>query len=133
MTKFHFGSTYDSKEISLIATSTYAAMLMMTSQVLNSVNFTKTQKPRYLENKTLFFLEIRKFINYRPRAILRQKIVLLRMQSISFHDFLEKDSVASVLHQDIRQLATECLNFPMALVPKLLGKYFNLETKYLTI
>ena len=30
----------------------YVAMLMMTSQILKSVDFTKTQKSRYLENKT---------------------------------------------------------------------------------
>ena len=42
----------------------YAAILMMTSQILKSVGFTKTQKSRYLENKTLFFLQIKKFINY---------------------------------------------------------------------
>ena len=37
---------------------------MMTSQILKSAGFTKTQKFQYLENKTLFFLEIKKFINY---------------------------------------------------------------------
>ena len=30
---------------------------MMTSQILKSVDFTKTQKSTYLENKTLFFLQ----------------------------------------------------------------------------
>ena len=33
----------------------YAAMLMMTSQILKSAGFTKTQKSRYLENETFFF------------------------------------------------------------------------------
>ena len=33
---------------------------MMTSQNLKFVDFTKTQKSRYLENETLFFLEIKK-------------------------------------------------------------------------
>ena len=51
-------------------------MRMMTSQNLKSVDFTKTQKPRYLENETLFFLQIEKLINYTLRAILLQKIVL---------------------------------------------------------
>ena len=32
-------------------------MLMMTSQILKSVDFTKTQKSRYLENETLFFFK----------------------------------------------------------------------------
>ena len=32
---------------------------MMASQILKSVDFTKTQKSRYLENKTLFFLQMK--------------------------------------------------------------------------
>ena len=35
---------------------------MMMSQVLKSVDFTKTQKSKYLENRTLFFLQIKKLI-----------------------------------------------------------------------
>ena len=35
----------------------------MTSQILRSMVFTKSQKPRYLEKET-FSLEIKKFINY---------------------------------------------------------------------
>ena len=38
----------------------YPTISMMTSQILKSVNFTRTQKPRYLENETLFFLQIKK-------------------------------------------------------------------------
>ena len=53
----------------------YAAMSMMTSQILKSVNFTKTQKPRYLKNETLFLLQIKKFINYTSRATLWEKIL----------------------------------------------------------
>ena len=48
---------------------------MMTSQILQFVDFTKTQKSKYLENKT-FFLQIKKFINYTSRATLWQKILL---------------------------------------------------------
>ena len=33
---------------------------MMTSQILKSVDFTKTQKAKYLENKALFFLQMKK-------------------------------------------------------------------------
>ena len=33
-------------------------MPLMTSQILKSVNFTKTQKSRYLENEILFFLQL---------------------------------------------------------------------------
>ena len=36
----------------------YAAMSMMKAQILKFVDFTKTQKSRYLENKT-FFLQIK--------------------------------------------------------------------------
>ena len=39
-------------------------MPVMTSQILKSVDFTKTQNSRYLENKTLFLLQIKKFVNY---------------------------------------------------------------------
>ena len=53
----------------------YAAMLMMTSQILKSLDFTKTQKSRYLENETLF-LQIKKIINCTLRVTLLQKIVL---------------------------------------------------------
>ena len=48
-------------------------MSMMMSQILKFVNFTKTQKSRYLENVTLFFLQIKKFINYTSKATLWQK------------------------------------------------------------
>ena len=51
-------------------------MPIMTSQILRSEDFTKTQKSRYLENKMVFFLQINKFINYISTATLVQKIVL---------------------------------------------------------
>ena len=35
-------------------------MPVIASQVLKSVDFTETQKSRYLENKTLFLLQIKK-------------------------------------------------------------------------
>ena len=58
---------------------------MMKSQILKSVDFTeicgfpkKTQISRYLKNEKLFFLQIKKFVNYTSRATLWQKIVLQR-------------------------------------------------------
>ena len=54
----------------------YVAILMMMSQILKSVDFTKTQESRYLQNETTFFLQIKKFINSTSRATLWQKIVL---------------------------------------------------------
>ena len=41
---------------------------MTTSLKSKSVDFTGTQKSRYLENKALFFLQIEKFINYTSKA-----------------------------------------------------------------
>ena len=51
-------------------------MSVMKSQILKSFEFTETQKSRYLENETLFSLQIKKSINYTSRATLWQKIVL---------------------------------------------------------
>ena len=45
---------------------------MMTSHILKSVDFTKTQNSRKLKNKILF-LEIKKFINYTSQATLLQR------------------------------------------------------------
>ena len=36
----------------------YAVMSMMRSQIFKSVEFTKSQKSRYLKNETLLFLQI---------------------------------------------------------------------------
>ena len=69
----HFDSTYNLKEISISVH--YVAMPMM-SQILKSVDFTKRQKSRYLQNETLFFFSNKKFINYTSRDTLWQKIVL---------------------------------------------------------
>ena len=48
----------------------YVAMPMMTSQILKFEDFRETKKSSYLENKTLFFLQIKKFMNYTSRATL---------------------------------------------------------------
>ena len=45
-------------------------MVMMTSQISKFMDFTKIQKTRYLENETLFFLKIKRFINYTSSATL---------------------------------------------------------------
>ena len=54
----------------------YVAMFMMMSQTSKTADFTKAQKFRYLENKTLFLLQIKKIINCASRTTLWQKIVL---------------------------------------------------------
>ena len=51
-------------------------MPMMTSQVLQFADFKTTQKSKYVENETSFFLQIKKIINYTSRATLWQKILL---------------------------------------------------------
>ena len=48
------------------------AILVMTPQILKSVDFPKTQKPRYVEKETLFFFKLENFINYTSRAALWQ-------------------------------------------------------------
>ena len=45
---------------------------MVTLQILKFVDFTKTEKSRYLKNET-FFLQMKRFINYKSRATLWQK------------------------------------------------------------
>ena len=47
-------------------------MPLMMSQILKFIYFTKTEKYRYLENKTSF-LQIKKFIDYTSMATLSQK------------------------------------------------------------
>ena len=42
LTKFHFGSTQDSKEVSNKSNYHYSAMLMMKSQIFKFTDFTKT-------------------------------------------------------------------------------------------
>ena len=48
-------------------------MKMMMSQISKSVDFTRAQKSRYLMEKIIFFLQIKKFINYTSRVNLLQK------------------------------------------------------------
>ena len=61
-------------------------MSVMKSQILKSFDFTETQKSRYLENETLFSLQIKKSINYISRATLWQKIVLQWMKPLKAAD-----------------------------------------------
>ena len=43
-------------------------MSVMMSQILKPMDFTKTQKFKYLKNETLPFLQVKKFINDISRA-----------------------------------------------------------------
>ena len=53
---------------------------MMTSQILNFVDFTKIQKFRYLEKETLFFLQVKRIINYPSRATLWHKSSVIKQK-----------------------------------------------------
>ena len=55
LTKFHFDSTQDSKEVSIKCNFHYVAMTMMTSQILKFMNFTKTQSLGIQRTKRSFF------------------------------------------------------------------------------
>ena len=62
---------------------------MMTSQILKYVDFTKTQKSKYLRNETLFFLQIKKIFNYTSRAtILLQKNSFVADVTLSYAKIL---------------------------------------------
>ena len=48
-------------------------MPKMTSQILRSVDFTKSRKPRYLENETSFSLQIKKSLITHQRLLSNKK------------------------------------------------------------
>ena len=50
-------------------------MSMTTSQILMFVDPPKTQKSTYLEHDTLFFIQIKKFINYILTSMMWQKVI----------------------------------------------------------
>ena len=54
-------------------------MPMMASQILKFLDFTETQKSRYLENETLLFLKPKKkkIVNYTSETTLWQNIVFV--------------------------------------------------------
>ena len=87
LTEFHFDSTQDSGEISISVNFHYGAMSMMTSQILKSVDFTETQKSRYLENETFF--------KYKNSLITHQGLLCCKKQFCSganLFKFLKKQA-----------------------------------------
>ena len=52
---------------------------MMTSQILKLVDFTKMQKPRYLENETLFLLKIKSSLIIHQGVLYGKKIYIYRL------------------------------------------------------
>ena len=65
---------------------------MMKSQILKSVDFAKTQKSRSLGNKTLLFLQIKKFINYTSRATLLQNNSFVA--EVTFKNFCNYNNIS---------------------------------------
>ena len=70
-------------------------MPMLTSQILRSVDFTKTQKSRYLESKTLFFLQNKK-INYTSWATLKY-IKIVYFVEVTFNKLVKLSSALSFI------------------------------------
>ena len=64
-------------------TKFYVAIPMMASQIQKSVNFTKAQKSRYLQNKKLFLLQMKKFI-MTHQGLLYDKKEFLEVVALNF-------------------------------------------------
>ena len=74
---------------------------MMTSYILKSVDFTKTQKSRYLENKT-FFLQVK---NYTSRSTLLQKINLILVKDFINDEKLKPNNKSFKLKSIVLQIS----------------------------
>ena len=64
-------------------TKFYVAIPMMASQIQKSVNFTKAQKSRYLQNKKLSLLQMKKFI-MTHQGLLYDKKEFLEVVTLNF-------------------------------------------------
>ena len=76
-------------------------MPMMTSYILKSVDFTKTQKSRYLENKT-FFLQVK---NYTSRSTLLRKINLILVKDFINDEKLKPNNKSFKLKSVVLQIS----------------------------
>ena len=65
-------------------------MSMMTSQIFRYMDSSKTQKANYIEKKTLFSVQIGKFINRTFKAVLRQVFLARVTFKVAFLNGLEK-------------------------------------------
>ena len=100
----------------------YAATLMMTSQILKSQGFKKTQNSRYLENEKLFFLQIKKFINYASSAALWQRISEVTFKSFGCTKICNNSKWTKMSWNQVTQPTNSNSNwrpiFPMPLLTK---------------
>ena len=60
---------------------------MMTSEILKFLDFTKTPKSRYLENKT-FVLQIKKSINYKSKDYFMAFVAEVTSKSFLNHEII---------------------------------------------
>ena len=79
--ELHIGNVYHTAQ--QYFTKFYVAMPMMTSQIQKSANFTKAQKSRYLQNKKLFLLKMKKFI-MTHQGLLYDKKEFLEVVTLNF-------------------------------------------------
>ena len=68
---------------------------MMTSHILRSADFTKSQKPRYLENETLFFLQINKIHSLHMKGYFIAKNNFVA--EVTFKKYIQKCTLSYVL------------------------------------
>ena len=97
----------------------YVAIAYDAQKILKSVTFIETQKSRYLENKTLFFLQTKKFINYTSRVTLFQKKKNSFVAEVTLNTISDKANQKDLCgtHTDIQV----SFSFPF-------GKKSNIET-----
>ena len=98
-------------------------MSMVTSQILNFADFTKTQKSKYLEKETLFSLQIKNFTNYTLRTRLWQKKIVAE---VTFKDSLPPSQNLIRTCDDVKTY----LFLPLAL--KIFKRKYNMEVKWTT-
>ena len=65
----------------------YVAMPTMTSQILKYLHLTRTQESIYLENETLFFLQIKKKLSHTQNWVQKQYLSTHVKIYVSFIDY----------------------------------------------
>ena len=99
----------------------YVAMPMMMSQILKCVDFTKTQKPRYIENKTFFFsnkksliadqelLYCKKSFCNRGKAVARRSFV--KKVQADANNFIKKQTLAQVFPCEFCEISKKTFSY----------------------
>ena len=74
-------------------------MAMMTSQILKSVDFTKTQESRYLEKETLFFLQIKNLLTTHQGLFYDRKSFVAE---VTFKELRKNQRFKKLQHRHLR-------------------------------